>query len=471
MKANLLALVALSLTFLPTVNVQAATPHGIFTDHMVLQRELPIPVWGTGQPGEKVSVRMAGHSAETTVDDQGHWHVELDALPAGGPHRLVIEGHFRAAVRDVLVGEVWLASGQSNMQWTINRSSEAEKVVAASSHPNIRLFTVPRRSTEEPEWNVNGAWEVCGPESTPEFSAVAYHFGVALHEKLGIPIGMVSTNYGGTPAEAWMSKESLAANEMVKYYVDQPRDLSNAQRPYGLYNAMVHPLAPMAVRGAIWYQGESNAGRAYEYKTLFPAMIADWRRAFRQPEMPFLFVQLAPFMDKTSEPGDSEWAELRDSQRLTAQNDKRTAMAVITDVGDEKDIHPVWKQPVGERLALAARAIAYGEEVEFQGAEPDTQHVGNALIKIKFSHVAGGLQAKDGPLTGFAIAGEDGKFVNATAEIVGQDEVDVRSDAVPEPKYVRYGWANFPQGNLWNGAGLPTSPFKTDEFRWTTQPK
>jgi len=471
MRSKQLALLAALLTLSTRLSLQAATPHGIFTDHMVLQREMPIPVWGTGQPGEKVAVRLAGHSAETTVDDQGQWRVELDPLPAGGPHRLVIEGHYRVAVRDVLVGEVWLASGQSNMQWPINRSFEPEKVIAASNHPKIRLFTVPRRATEEPQWNVNGAWQVCGPESTPDFSAVAYHFGVALHEKLGVPIGLISTNFGGTPAEAWTSQETLAGNGMLKYYVEQPRDLNSAQRPYGLYNAMIHPLAPMAVRGAIWYQGESNAGRAFEYKTLFPTMIADWRRVFRQPEMPFLFVQLAPFMDKTSEPGDSAWAELREAQRLTAANDKHTAMAVITDVGDEKDIHPVWKQPVGERLALAARAIAYGEEVEFHGPELQEQHAADGQVTLKFAHAAGGLQAKDGALTGFAIAGEDGKFVNATAEIVGQNEVRVKSDQVAEPKYVRYGWANFPQGNLWNGAGLPASPFKTDEFRWTTEPK
>ncbi len=470
MRKLLVKFVALIFGLSPAIQALAATPHGLFTDHMVLQREMPIPVWGTGQPGEKVSVSLAGHSADATVDDQGNWRVELDPLPAGGPHRLLIEGRYRVAVRDVLVGEVWLASGQSNMQWSLNRSFEPEKAIAASSHPQIRLFNVPRRTTEEPEANVNGAWQVCSPESSPEFSAVAYYFGRALQEKLNVPIGLVGTNYGGTSAEAWTSREGLAAHDSLNYYLDQPRELDNAQRPYGLYNAMIHPLTPMSVRGAIWYQGETNAGRAFEYKTLFPALIADWRRVFRQPEMPFLFVQLAPFMDKTSEPGDSAWAELREAQRISASPEKKTGMAVITDVGDEKDIHPVWKQPVGERLALAALAIAYGEDIEYRGPEPK-ETVSNTEVLIKFAHAAGGLQAKDGPLTGFTIAGEDGKFVNAEAEIVSTDEIRVHSAQVPQPKYVRYGWANFPQGNLWNGAGLPASPFRTDELRFTTEPQ
>lgn len=470
MRRPISALFTALLSLASAATAFAATPHGIFTDHMVLQRDMPIPVWGVGQPGEKLTVKLAGHQAQTEVDGEGNWRVELDALPAGGPHRLVIDGYVRVAVRDVLVGEVWLASGQSNMQWSIQASDQPEKTIAESSHPQIRLFTVPRRATDEPQWNVNGVWQICGPTTTPEFSAVAYHFGVALQKKLGVPVGLVSTNYGGTPAEAWTSKETLAATDSLKYYVDQPRDSNNAGRPYGLYNAMIHPLAPMAVRGAIWYQGESNANRAYEYRTLFPTMIADWRRVFRQPELPFFFVQLAPFMDKVSEPTDSEWAELREAQLFTAQTVPRTGMAVITDVGDEKDIHPKWKQPAGDRLALAALNTVYGQQVEYLGPTYKSSEAKDGAVILDLEH-AEGLVAKDGPLTGFAIAGEDGKFVNAEAEIVDGTKVRVHSGNVAEPKYVRYGWANFPLGNLWNGAGLPASPFRTDELRLTTQPK
>jgi sialate O-acetylesterase len=471
MRRVLLPLLVLTLALVQPVALLAATPHGIFTDHMVLQRDMPIPVWGTGLPGEKITVKFAGHSAQTVVGEDGNWKVELAALPAGGPHRMTIDGIYRVALRDLHVGEVWLASGQSNMQWPLKITDEPEKAIAESKNPKLRLFTVPRRSMDEPQTDVAGRWEICGPESTPEFSAVAYYFGRALQQKLNVPVGMISTNVGGTPAEAWMCKEALAANDVLKHYVERGRDPNNMQRPYGLYNAMVHPLGPMNVRGAIWYQGESNAGAAYEYRTLFPAMIADWRRTFRQPEMPFLFVQLAPFMDKVAEPRDSAWAELRDAQLLTAKNDPHTAMAVITDVGDEKDIHPKWKKPVGERLALAARAIAYGEQIPFTGPLFASSTVDNGTIVLEFEKAGGALQAKDGPLTGFAIAGEDGKFVNATAEIIADNKVRVQSSEVSAPKYVRYDWADFPVGNLWDSAGLPATPFRTDELPLTTQPK
>lgn len=464
----LLALVVAAAQALP---LSAATPHGLFTDHMVLQRDMPIPVWGTGQPGEQVTVKLEGRTASTVVGDDSRWKVELDALPAGGPHRMTIDGIYRVALRDVLVGEVWLASGQSNMQWPLKLTDEPEKAIAESANKQLRLYTVPRKAAEEPQTDVSGRWEASSPESTPEFSAVAYYFGQALQKKLGVPIGMVSTNVGGTPAEAWMCKEALAANESLKYYLDQGRDEERMQRPYGLYNAMVHPLGNMNVRGAIWYQGESNAGLAYEYRTLFPAMIADWRRTFRQPEMPFLFVQLAPFMDKSSEPKESAWAELREAQLLTAKHDPHCAMAVITDVGDEKDIHPKWKKPVGERLALAARKLAYGENIAFSGPMYVGLTVDNGTMVLEFAHAEGGLKARDGDLTGFAIAGEDGKFVNASAEIIAPNQVRVQSPEVKDPKYVRYGWADFPQGNLWDGADLPATPFRTDELRGVTQPK
>lgn len=471
MRNRFVLLLALVFAAISAAPLQAAVPHGIFTDHMVLQRDMPITVWGTGQPGEKVQVKFAGLNVGTVVGGDGNWSVELDSLPAGGPHLMTIDSIFRVSLRDVYVGEVWLASGQSNMQWGLNASDNPEKAISESSNPMLRLFTVPRRSADEPQTSVGGQWQVSGPDSTPDFSAVGYYFGRALQQKLDVPVGVISTNVGGTPAEAWMCKEALAANDSLKYYVDQPRDPNNMQRPYGLYNAMVHPLGQLSVRGAIWYQGESNAGRAYEYRTLFPAMIADWRRTFRQPNMPFLFVQLAPFMKKVSEPTDSAWAELREAQLLTAKNDPHTAMAVITDVGDETDIHPKWKQPVGERLALAARKIAYGEQVAFCGPMYGSSTVDNGTIVLEFHHAEKGLQAKDGPLTGFAIAGEDGKFVNASAEIIDANHVRVQSPEVPAPKFVRYGWADFPLGNLSDGAGLPASPFRTDELPGVTQPK
>ncbi|HTE17786.1 MAG TPA: sialate O-acetylesterase, partial [Armatimonadota bacterium] len=386
-------------------------------------------------------------------------------------------------------------------------------VIAGSADPQMRLFTVPRIATDEPLAQVPGQWQESGPASVPEFSAVAYHFGRELRKALGVPVGLISTNYGGTPAEAWTRRGVLEADPTLRTILDNhdkarrgysaarvqhnlalsahsraveqakaagqapppaPRAPGNpaqsAQRPTGLYNAMIAPLIPYAIRGAIWYQGESNAGQAYQYRTLFPAMIENWREDWGQGDFPFLFVQLAPFMKITPEPGESAWAELREAQYLTTRTVPNTAMAVITDVGDEADIHPKQKEPVGRRLALAARALVYGQDVEYSGPEYHRmKREGNKVI-LSFKHVGRGLKSEGGLLRGFAIAGADRKWVNAQAEIRG-DKVVVWSHQVAEPVAVRYGWANFPTGNLWNADGLPASPFRTDDFPLTTQPK
>jgi sialate O-acetylesterase len=268
-------------------------------------------------------------------------------------------------------------------------------------------------------------------------------------------VGIISTNVGGTAAELWTSREMLEA-------VPGLHDLAGKNGASKLYNAMIHPLAPYAFRGAIWYQGESNSGDANRYRKLFPAMIADWRRTFDQGDFPFLFVQLAPFMKKTSEPGESQWAELREAQMLTLESSHRTAMAVITDYGDENDIHPKPKAPVGARLALAARALAYSEDIPHSGPTLIDVKFESGKATLKFRDLAGGLEARGGDLTGFTIAGKDGKFSNAKAEIVGADSVVVSSPDVAEPAAVRFGWANYPVVNLYNKAGLPASPFRTD---------
>jgi sialate O-acetylesterase len=305
----------------------------------------------------------------------------------------------------------------------------------------------------------------------PDFSAVAYFFGRDLQSKLGVPVGMIHTSYGGTPAEAWTSRAALEANADLKSLLASPPAGTQAfQRPTGLYNAMIHPLIPYAIKGAIWYQGESNAGRAYQYKTLFPTMIRNWRQDWGQGDFPFLFVQLAPFHKKVSQPGDSQWAELREAQRLTLKQVPATAMAVITDVGDEDDIHPQKKEPVGQRLALAALALAYGKDVEYSGPAYAGMEVRGHEIWLRFDHVDGGLVAMGDALEGFTIAGADQKFHPATAEIRG-DKVVVSSPEVSQPVAVRYGWADYPVVNLANRAGLLASPFATDDFPWITAPK
>lgn len=487
-------------------------PHPLFTDGAVLQQGMEIPVWGTADAGEAITVKLAGQERKTTAKD-GKWMVRFDKLSAGGPHEITIEcPHEKVTVKDVHLGEVWVASGQSNMQWPMSASADPEKNIAGANNPFLRLFTVPRLATDEPQSDVDARWAVCTPESAKDFSAVAYYFGRHLQHELGIAVGVINTSYGGTPAEAWTSRQKMLSLDLLKPLVDQddaliasfpeaqqkykdelakweqavkdaeaagqtkpakppaPVGPGNPHRPCGLYNAMIHPLLPYAFRGAIWYQGESNAGRAWHYRTLLPAMILSWREAWGQGEFPFYIVQLAPFMKIVDQPGDSAWAELREAQLLTSLHVPESGLAVITDVGNETDIHPKQKEPVGVRLALWALAKDYGKAIEYSGPLYHSQKVDGDKVVLSFTHVGDGLEARDGALKGFAVCGADGKFVNAEAKIVDQTVV-VSSPAVKQPTAVRYGWANYPLGNLWNKNGLPASPFRTDDFPLTTLPK
>lgn len=460
----------------PVASPADVHPHPLFSDGAVLQQEMPVKVWGSAADGEEVTVSIAGQEARTTAQG-GTFQVQLPPLKAGGPFELVIKGRNTVTIHNVLVGEVWIASGQSNMQWSVALSEEPEKVAAASRNPRIRLFTVTRRATPEPQQTVpvaperqEGIWLECGPDTVVNFSAVAYHFGRSLSAALDIPIGLISTNYGGTPAEAWTSRHTLEGHPGLKNDFGSIPATDKPNSPGGLYNAMIHPLLGYGIRGVIWYQGESNASRAYQYRTLFPAMIEDWRGHWGQGDFPFLLVQLAPFTAIKAEPGESDWAELREAQLLATKVLKNVGMAVITDLGDEKDIHPKPKGPVGERLALCARAIAYGEDITYSGPLYRSMEVRDDRIVLSFDHVDGGLEARGGELKGFTICGADRKFVNAYAEIKG-DTIEVYSPGVPEPVAVRFGWANYPVVNLYNKAGLPASPFRTDDFPGITQPK
>jgi sialate O-acetylesterase len=451
----------------PAVLVLAATvaragvePNNLFTDGMVLQQAKKAPVWGTARPGEAITVKFAGQEVKTTAGQDGRWMVALEPLKASSePSILTITGDYAITIQDVLVGEVWLASGQSNMQWPVKASADPDTTIAAANDPLLRFYTVPRRGADEPESEPQARWEHCTPRTVPEFSAVAYAFARDLRTALKVPVGIVNTNYGGTPAEAWTSRPVLDADPELKPLLDIKG--KGAQNPTVLYNAMIAPLVPYAIQGAIWYQGESNAGNAKLYQKLFPAMIKNWRDAFGQGDFPFLFVQLAPFMARVDEPVQSGWAELREAQLLTLTASPNTGMAVITDLGDEKDIHPKQKQPVGARLARAARKLAYGEDIVYSGPIFREMKVEGNKAVLHFDHTGTGLVAKDGPLSGFAVAGPDGRFVKAQAEIQG-DTVAVSAPGVDEPKAVRYGWANFPVVNLTNKEGLPASPFRTD---------
>ena len=630
-----------------------------FTDHLVLQRDLPVPVWGWADPGEKVSVEFAGQTKTATADANGKWTVKLDALGASEESRmLTVCGNNTITLSDVLVGEVWICSGQSNMGFALFDAINGAQEIAAANYPHIHLFTASYNPQFQPQVDVKGQWRVCSPQTVPGFSAVAYFFGRELNRELKIPIGLIHTSVGGTPVEAWTSQEALdtvpeakaaAAKEIAavlsqpedskrfvaeraawqaKYNVEPPKNagveqgwespkydasdwqkatfpatwehlgfktggvfwirrdfdipesaankpfhfsmntitddydtayfngheigstgdkpphFSNARHDYnvpanivntgrnvlalrivsvtpkvaigqwsnhiaipaadphatandwlvkqesafpaltrealheqpkpsnaeirtmstGLFNGMIAPLIPYAIRGAIWYQGENNAGRGEQYRTLLPLMIHDWRNRWGQGDFAFDIVQLVNFMSPPQSANEaSGWALLREAQDLTARTTANCGMSVGIDIGEADSVHPKDKQDAGQRLALVALAKTYGRPGEYLGPEYESIAVEGGAIRVKFSHIGGGLVAKGGgPLQRFAIAGADNKFVWAGAKIDG-DTVVVSSPEVSAPVAVRYAWANNPEGaNLYNKAGLPAAPFRSD---------
>jgi sialate O-acetylesterase len=430
----------------------AVKPHGLFTEGMVLQQGTKVPVWGAAVVGEKVTVRIQGQEVTAAADQSGKWIVWLKPLKAGGPFELSIQGSNTIQLRDVFVGEVWVCSGQSNMEWPLSRTRDAKKAIAASANPNIRLFKAPKTPMQTPQTELSTAkgapvWTACDPKTVESFSAVGYYFGRDLQKARGVPVGLIQSAWGGTAAERWTSRAAMDANP----------ELSNL-KGNDLYNGMIAPLMPYAIKGVIWYQGESNAGRAKQYFTLFSTMIQQWRQDWKQGDFSFLFVQLAPY-DQVKQ-ADS-WAELREAQLFTALRVPHTAQVVITDYGDAKDIHPQDKEPVGARLALAARAMTYGEKIVWSGPVYSGMKTDGNKAVLTFDHTGSGLEAKGGPLKGFTLAGADMKFVEAEAVIKGNTVV-VSSSSVDRPVAVRYGWANNPVVNLFNREGLPATPFRTD---------
>ena len=480
-------------------------PNNLFCDNAILQQGVVVPVWGTADNNEKVTLEFAGQKISTTAVN-GTWMIKLKPLKAGGPFEMVITGNNKIILRNILVGEVWLCGGQSNMERQLGpRGGQKlidnwrEEVLDAVNYPNIREFALPHVTSTQPQKEVNAKWIVCDTNSVKNFSAIGFFFGRALYKKYNVPIGLIHSSWGGTPAEKWTSRAALESNPELKSLVDDynkaihdypskledykknetdilkkwtadttlahqnnkplprkptaPVDPEKSGDCGGLYNAMIAPLIPYSIKGVIWYQGEANSGRAKQYRTLFPAMINDWRNKWNDHQMPFLFVQLAPYRSNTP--------ELREAQLLTWQKILNTSMVVITDIGDSTDIHPTHKRPVGERLALAARAIAYKETIEYAGPVYESMKITDGKIILSFSHKGTGLVAKDGALKGFVIAGADKKFVPATAIISG-DKVIVSAESIKEPVAVRYGWKNNPDINLFNKENLPASPFRTD---------
>jgi sialate O-acetylesterase len=469
-------------------DVSALQLAAIFGDNMVLQQQQSVPVWGWGKPDAEVTVKFAGQTKSTRAGADGKWLVKLAKLKASSkPQTLVVEAGATKTFTNILVGEVWLASGQSNMEKPIGKQAgqkpvfNAEQELAAANYPNIRIFKIEKALSAAPlvDLGTNSGWLACSSNSLDglNFSAAAYFFGREIHTNLNVPVGLVESSWGGTRIEPWTPPAGFEKVASQKKFAAKDLDagkLSNRQ-PKAIYNAMIAPITGFALRGALWYQGESNligtnANNDYlEYADKMTALVGGWRQIWGEGDFPFYFVQIAPF---NYYGGKIHWVnspemlpEFWASQSQVARQIKRTGMVVTTDLVDNlNDIHPRNKKDVGHRLALLALDKTYDREVDSESPVFDEMTIRGDKVIVEFDEADGGLKSRDGqPLTWFEIAGADGKFVKAAARIIGKDEVEVSSPEVKSPKAVRFAWDETAQPNLCNGAGLPAEPFRTDE--------
>ena len=477
------------------VFAQRITAASIFGDNMVLQQGINVPVWGTAKPNQSLVVSFSGNSIATQSDENGKWLIKLPKMKAGGPLKMTISSAEDSLIfKYVLIGEVWLASGQSNMQMKLSEVNNAQKEISEAKFNKIRFFNVALNISNKPLEKVNGSWKLCNPDNAKQFSAAAYFFARDLHLDQNVPVGIISSSWGATPSEAWTSSESLINHpdfkDSVKRYqkleenwellyrdflknAEIARNANNTIKvpalpkeknyPTALYNAMIAPLVPYGIKGVIWYQGENNAPRATQYRSLFPLLINDWRGKWGNEKLPFLFVQLANFRERNTEPvfADS-WALLREAQTMALKL-PNTGMAVTIDIGDAKDIHPKNKQDVGKRLYLAASHMAYKKPIVYSGPLYEAMSIKNNKIEISFKHIGEGLKCNGNTLTSFEIAGTDKKFYWADAEIVG-NKIVLTSKDVQKPVAARYAWSSNPAANLFNKEGLPAVPFRTDNW-------
>jgi sialate O-acetylesterase len=502
-------LIALALLFCANGTMANIKLPAIFSDNMVLQQKSKVKIWGWADAGEKITITTSWNkkNSSITATDSGKWIIDLVTPKAGGPFTILLAGKNKIELKNVLIGEVWICSGQSNMHFPLGKFGDAkdwrtgilnyEKEIKEANYPKIRLFTVERKVSDTIQTNTVGKWDECNPVTIADFSAVAYFYGRELYKKLEVPIGLISVNYGGTPAEAWTRKEILTDTlfqpildryqyvkdnypRLKEEYADTlakwkkavadslltPRQAQNPPRPpvgrgsnkapYVLYNAMIAPLIPYTINGVIWYQGENNADRAWQYRYLFPAMIKNWRTDWNQGNFPFYFVQIAPHR--------SQNPEIREAQLFTYRSVPNTGMAIITDAGDSVNIHPINKQVVGYRLSLWALANTYGvKNIVYSGPIYKSMKIEGNKIRVFFDHVGSGLICKGDSLTHFTIAEANKKFVPAQAKIEGNTLV-VWSNTINNPVSVRFAWEYIPSPNFYNKEGLPASPFRTDNW-------
>ncbi|MDZ4401475.1 sialate O-acetylesterase [Prosthecobacter sp.] len=494
----------------------------IIGDNMVLQQKQTNPLWGWDTPGTEVTVKFGDQSKSAKAGADGKWTVKLDPVPANAkPATISIKGSSAKELKNVLVGEVWICSGQSNMQWSVQSSWDADLEIATAKYPNIRLITVPNLGTQEPQQDFKGAWAECSPQNVGGFSAVGFFYGRVLHNMLDVPVGLINNAWGGSAAEAWVNRGELEKDPRFKLLSENTKkneaflssdaakkqyetNLANWKkqaeeakaagkpfttrapgapdawlrgnaRPGNIYNGALLPTIGYGIKGAIWYQGESNAGRAYEYASLFPFMIQNWRNEWKQGDFSFYWVQLADFMAEKTDAEQataSQWAELRESQTKTQSAIQNGGQAVIIDLGESNDIHPKNKRDVAERLARWALVKDYGMKLPYRSPEFKSAEFTGGKAVITLDTFGGSLRTVDvSDVKGFVICGEDKKWAWATAKITGKDKVEVSAAGVSKPVAVRYAWSDNPVCNLLTTDGLPVTPFRSDDFEMLTKPK
>ena len=484
-------------TFASTIFAQKNTEKivfrlaGIFGNNMVLQRETDAAVWGYAKPGATVTIKptWSDETVTTTANEDGKWKTTIATPEAGGPFQIGFHSNnYKINLKNVMSGEVWICSGQSNMQWRMRGFGlkHFQAAVEKANQPNIRLGYVPQVLSLEPQEDIRVGWTACSPKTVLQFSAVAYFFANKLEQELdGVPIGLVSTSWGGSAAQAWVEKEALLEQcpEFGEVYDEYPATIEklgvlhpirkrpkgiNQSLPSALYNNMIRPIVPFTCRGVIWYQGESNVKDPAQYQRIFPTLIKSWRDEWGQGDFPFYYVQIAPYHYRNEE---LPAALLRESQ-FKALEIENTGMVVTMDIGDPTNIHPKRKQPVGERLAMLALAHEYGQtDLVYSGPQYVAHEVVNGGIQIEFTHTGSGMTSRDGkPLSHFTIAGADQVFHPASAAIEN-DTIVVSSPQVAKPVAVRFAWGNADEPNLMNQEGLPSSSFRTDDWPYNDSNK